>query len=1666
MDGLYDPADDRDSCGVGLAASIDGTRTHGIVETGLRLLENMAHRGAENGDGRTGDGAGILVQIPHRFIVSQGIPVPEAGRYGTGLVFLPRDAGSADRFLELLKAVCQRFAVNVIAMREVPVDHSVPGPMALEGEPRIVQVFASSYDSPGTLERKLFRIRKIVGNSIAASDFEGRDEFYICSLSTRTMVYKGMLTPAQLRDYYLDLSDPQFESAIAMVHSRFSTNTLPAWKLAQPFRMLCHNGEINTIRANRSWMQAREGMMTSEAIPDMEEIMPVMQAGMSDSATLDNVFELMTMAGKSMPNALSILIPESWNNKNPIPDSLKAYYEYHSILMEPWDGPAAVMFTDGTLAGGMLDRNGLRPARFVVTSDGMLILASEAGVIPMRPEDMVETGRLRPGKMMMVDTREGRILRDSEIKEVLSSAYPYRDWLEKNRLDLDSLSSGRQVGRYVEDFDKKLAAFGYTSEDLTRVMEPMATSAKEPIGSTGFDAPLAIMSERPQLLFNYFRQLFAQVTNPPIDPIREELVMSTMGYIGSVHQNIMDPTPKHCKVVKARHPVITNRELDLLRNLRYRGFTAVTLDTTFPCAGSLESEIGRLCEQAEAAVDSGASYIILSDREISQTRAPMPSVLALSAVHQHLISCKKRLQTALVVESGEPRDVMHFALLVGYGANAVNPYMALAAVQSMVDSGRIKMDADTAESNYLKAIDKGLLKIMSKMGIATIRSYRGSRLFEAVGIDRGVAKKYFGDTASAVCGIGLDDIAGEYLAMHKAYLEGKDVSTEDAGVYASRSGGERHSWSPAAVKALRAAATSGSAEDYDRFKQEVDGRMFFIRDLLSIKKGTKVPLEQVEPAESIMRRFEVAAISFGAISKEAHETLAEAMNSIGSRSNTGEGGEDPARFKIGSDGRNTRSAVKQIASGRFGVTAEYLVNADEIQIKVAQGAKPGEGGQLMGFKVDKVIAATRHTIPGITLISPPPHHDIYSIEDLKQLIYDLKCINPTADINVKLVSEAGVGTVAAGVAKAGADAILVSGGDGGTGASPLSSLRYAGSPWEIGLAEVQQALVSNNLRGRVTVQADGQLKTGRDIVIAALLGAEEFGFATAPMVAVGCVMCRKCQTNTCPAGIATQDPEKRKRFAGTKDDVIRYWRLMAEDVRSILSEMGFRTMDDIIGRADLLESAPVSGKASHTDLKPLFHCPDGARRRTSGQPDIIGDVLDRKIIVDAAIGSGAGCDLSYSITNVDRSVGVMLSGEIARREAHLDDDTVRVSFKGAAGQSFGAFLVEGVSFKLAGIANDYVGKGLSGGRIVVTPGDSRPACNVICGNTVLYGATSGELYVNGSVGERFCVRNSGATAVAEGAGDHCCEYMTGGRVVVLGRCGRNFGAGMSAGIAYVYDEDGDFDRHCNMDMVELTLVESKDDIDELRAIVQKHCDLTGSLKAAEILRNWDLELPKFIKVMPVGYKLLLEQESERCRLQQASEIHGLYPDLRNLSEERESGKKHSAAHPEIIFPIVDLFECSVELPVQSILRIGGLELEDHRDESILLGAENYVDSPVPLLSLDAYAIAIGQGYKQCSQNKLVGCLVGQLEVASGEKDLLQERSRLSRILVENRPAEIEELPGVDRSDRFRYALQDGRHFAIRHGYLESIFFQMYRFQISRHRHEAVQRPIIVLNFTE
>jgi len=1456
--GLYDPAYERDSCGVGMAVNIDGTRDHRTVEHGLRILENMAHRGAENADGRTGDGAGILVQIPHGFIISQGIPVPEAGTYGTGMVFLPRDPAAAGICMDVFRSEAADEGLSMLAERPVPVDSKAVGPMARRTEPFCLQVFVAGAP-PEELERRLFRLRKKVGKRIASMGEEYSD-FYICSLSSRTMVYKGMLTPAQLREYYPDLSDPSFKSSVAMVHSRFSTNTLPMWKLAQPFRMLCHNGEINTIQGNRSWMLARESVMETSLLPELSELYPVVEEGMSDSASLDNVLEFLNMSGKSMPDALSMMIPESWNDRNPIPDDLKAYYEYSSILMEPWDGPAAVLFTDGRYAGGMLDRNGLRPARYTVTKDGVMILASESGVIRIPEDNVREAGRLRPGKMLIIDTAAGRIMRDREIKGELAAAYPYREWLDRNRVELGSLSSGREAGRAAPDHRRMLAEFGYTPEEVSETIEPMAVSGKEPTGSMGNDLPLAVLSDRPHRLFDYFRQSFAQVTNPPMDPIREELVMSLTGYVGSIHQNILGPTPKHCKVVKLRHPVVNNRELDLIKNLRYKGFSTASIRMCFPAEEGpegLRKGLERICHEAEEAADGGSAYIVLTDRGMPEGSVPIPSLLAVSAVHQHLVRKRKRVQTALILESGEPREVMHFALLFGYGANAVNPYMAISVIDESVREGRIRIDADTAESNYIRALEAGLLKIMSKMGISTLRSYRGARLFEALGLSDETAREYFGGTVSAVGGVSLGEIARDALECHGRALSG----TPDQAVRPRR-GGETRSWDPSSVRTLRKAAREDDPAAYREFADAVSGGVFFLRDLMDVRRGKPVPLEEVEPAEAVMRRFVSGALSFGSVSREAHETLAEAMNSFGGQSNTGEGGEDPARFRTLPDGRNVRSAVKQIASGRFGVTAEYLVNADEIQIKIAQGAKPGEGGQLPGSKVDEVIARTRHTLPGITLISPPPHHDIYSIEDLKQLIFDMKCINPTARVSVKLVSESGVGTVAAGVAKAGADVILISGAEGGTGASPASSIRFAGMPWETGLAETQQTLSANGLRGKVRIQVDGQIKTGRDIVIAALLGAEEYGLSTAPMVAMGCVMCRKCHTNLCPAGIATQDPERRARFKGKPSEVVSYLRFLAEDTRGHLAAMGFRSLEEIIGRSDLIVRKRAEAGRAHTlDLSRLLVPAPGVRTRSEGQKESPGDVLDRRILRDAApaLELCERTSLSYGISNVDRSVGTMLSGVVAGRPGNLPEGTLEVSFEGTAGQSFGAFLAGGISFRLKGQANDYVGKGLSGGRISIARGVEPAEGNVIAGNTVLYGATSGEAYICGSVGERFCVRNSGATAVSEGAGDHCCEYMTGGHVAVLGPCGRNFAAGMSGGTAYVLDEDGDFDRHCNMDMVELSLVEDDVDREELRTMIENHLKNTGSRRAASLLADWEVSAGRFLKVIPTEYRKMIER---------------------------------------------------------------------------------------------------------------------------------------------------------------------------------------------------------------
>lgn len=1478
--GLYDSRYEHDACGVGLLVNVRGVKSHQLVEKGLQVLEHMVHRGAEGADPKTGDGAGIMVQIPHEFILLQGIPVPEKGRYGSGLVFMPKDEDSQQIMLDVIEREAIELGLKLIAVRDVPTNNEQLGSVARKAEPTIKQIFVADEETNNPIDIRLYLLRRAVEKKIASSTLSGKDDFYIVSLSSRVIIYKGMLSSLQLRYYFPDLMNPHFTTAMALVHSRFSTNTFPTWSLAQPFRMLGHNGEINTIQGNRLWMKARECMLHPENF-GQRDVTPIVQPGMSDSASLDNVLEFFVMGGMSLPHALAMLIPESFNDKNPISPELKAFYEYHSILMEAWDGPAALLFSDGRYAGGMLDRNGLRPARYLITNNDTVVLASEMGVLPFEASEIKEKGRLRPGKMMMVDMQEGKIFHDAELKEKLASEFPYRDWLSRNRINLDSISSGRKVETSVENYGKLLHAFFYHREEVEKIITPMVADGKEPVNSMGKDTPLAVLSKEPQLLYNYFRQHFAQVTNPAIDPLREELVMSLDSYIGAVKLNLLELSPELCKMVLLKRPIISNRELDLLCNLRYKGFNTRKLSMTFPVkdgAEGIKNAVSRLCEEAERAVDEGCNYVVLSDRGVDKDHAPIPSLLATSAVHHHLIECKKRVQTALIVETADAREVMHFALLSGYGASAINPYLAFAVIDDLVKNHNIQLDFDTAAKNYIKAVDKGLLKVMSKMGISTITSYKGAQLFEAVGLSDEVCKEYFGNTVSKLSGVGIEQLYDDIIKAHsEAFSEDfeSDMPLPFIGQYSFRKDGESHAWNPETIATLQLATRLGSYKKFKEFTQLVDNKPepIFIRDFLDFKRGESVPLDEVEPIEAIMKRFVTGAMSFGSISREAHEALGIAMNAIGARSNTGEGGEDPERFKLREDGTSARSAIKQVASGRFGVTAEYLMNADEIQIKVAQGAKPGEGGQLPGFKVDKIIAKTRHSIPGISLISPPPHHDIYSIEDLAQLIFDLKNINPAAKVSVKLVAESGVGTIAAGVAKAKSDLITISGSDGGTGASPASSIRYAGVPVEIGLAETQQTLVINNLRGQVKLQADGQLKSARDVIIMAMLGAEEYGFATSALIVLGCVMMRKCHLNTCPVGVATQNEELRKRFVGRSEYVINFFKFLAQEIRETMAEIGVRKMDEIIGRADLLyvKEGMESKKTATLDFSRLLFMPEetatNAITNVMAQNHDIAHVLDREIISRSfpAIESGMPVELEFPIRNTDRSVGAMLSGVVAKKygDAGLPDNTILCTFKGAAGQSFGAFLAHGISFRLEGDANDYVGKGLSGGKIVIVPPQGStfaPEANIIAGNTILYGATSGEIYINGRVGERFCVRNSGATAVVEGVGDHCCEYMTGGRTVVLGTTGRNFAAGMSGGIAYVWNPNGDFDYFCNMEMVELSLIEEMADNRELYRLIGNHYKHTHSPLAGAMLDNWDEYVQQFIKVIPIEYKKVLHDE--------------------------------------------------------------------------------------------------------------------------------------------------------------------------------------------------------------
>lgn len=1494
--GLYEASHEHDACGVGMLVNIQGGKSHELVESALKVLENMRHRGAEGADNKTGDGAGIMLQIPHEFILLQGIPVPEKGKYGTSLLFLPKDGKDQAVILSVIIEEIEKEGLTLMHLRNVPTCPEILGEAALANEPDIKQIFITGFTESETADRKLYIIRKRIENRIRKSNIPTREDFYIVSLSTKNIVYKGMLSSLQLRNYFPDLTNSYFTSGLALVHSRFSTNTFPTWGLAQPFRLLAHNGEINTIRGNRGWMEARESVLSSPALGDIREIRPIVQPGMSDSASLDNVLEFLLMSGLSLPHAMAMLVPESFNEKNPISEDLKAFYEYHSILMEPWDGPAALLFSDGRYAGGMLDRNGLRPARYLITQGGMMVVASEVGVMDFEPGDIKEKGRLQPGKILLIDTEKGEIYYDGELKKQLAEAKPYRTWLAGNRIELDELKSGRKVSHSVENYDSMLRIFGYSKEDVERLIVPMCTTGAEPINSMGNDTPLAVLSDKPQLLYNYFRQQFAQVTNPPIDPIREELVMSLTEYIGAVGMNILTPSENHCKMVRLNHPILNNAQLDILCNIRYKGFKTVKLPLLFEvakgCQG-LQEALATLCKQAEESVNEGVNYIVLSDRDVDAAHAAIPSLLAVSAVHHHLISVGKRVQTALIVESGEIREVMHAALLLGFGASALNPYMAFAVIDKLVNEKEIQLDYATAEKKYIKSVCKGLFKIMSKMGISTIRSYRGAKIFEAVGLSEELSNAYFGGLSSRIGGIRLDEVARDAIAFHKEGMEvlkkkGEAELLPNRGLYAFRKDGEKHAWNPETISTLQLATRLGSYKKFKEFTAMVDSKEspIFLRDFLDFRRAP-ISIDRVEPVENIVQRFVTGAMSYGSISREAHEAMAIAMNKLHGRSNTGEGGEDRARFIPREDGTSLRSAIKQVASGRFGVTAEYLVNADEIQIKIAQGAKPGEGGQLPGFKVDEVIAKTRHSIPGISLISPPPHHDIYSIEDLAQLIFDLKNVNPRAKISVKLVAESGVGTIAAGVAKAKADLIVISGAEGGTGASPASSIRYAGISPELGLSETQQTLVLNGLRGQVMLQVDGQLKTGRDIILMAMLGAEEFGFATSALIVLGCVMMRKCHQNTCPVGVATQNEELRKRFRGRSEYLVNFFTFLAQEVREYLAEIGVERLDDIIGRTDLIVRKPDDGIRKHQLIsfdKLLARVDnEAAIRHVTDQQHGIDHVKDVEMLHAAAeaVENQKEISLEYTIANTDRACGAMLSGVIAAKygEKGLPEHTLNVKFKGSAGQSFGAFLVPGVNFKLEGEANDYLGKGLSGGRIAVLPpvrSNFEAEKNTIAGNTLLYGATSGEVYINGRAGERFAVRNSGATAVVEGVGDHCCEYMTGGRVVVLGQTGRNFAAGMSGGVAYVWNRDGNFDYFCNMEMVELSLIEEASYRKELHELIRQHYLYTGSKLARTMLDDWPRYADQFIQVVPIEYKKVLQEEQMQKLQQKIAEMQRDY----------------------------------------------------------------------------------------------------------------------------------------------------------------------------------------------
>ncbi|PZD95510.1 glutamate synthase large subunit [Paenibacillus sambharensis] len=1489
--GLYDPQFEKDACGMGFVANIKGNKSHTIIRQALTVLENMEHRGGQGSEANTGDGAGIMLQLPHTFFVrelqKQDITLPAEGDYAVGMLFLPQDeairAEQERRLEEIIREEGQQF----LGWRTVPTNDEKLGESARAVKPYVRQVFigrGEGVEGELPFERKLYVIRKRAELAIRYAGLAGGDSFYFPSLSSKKIVYKGMLTTEQVRSFYIDLNDEAMETAIALVHSRFSTNTFPSWERAHPYRYLIHNGEINTLRGNVNWMHARQTLFASELFgEDMNKIKPVVNPDGSDTAMFDNTLEFLYLAGRSLPHVAMMMVPEPWSNHESMSEERKAFYEYHSTLMEPWDGPAAMAFTDGTQIGAVLDRNGLRPARYYVTKDDVIILGSEAGTVEIAPENILYKDRLRPGRMLLVDTKEGRIIADEEVKARIAAEQPYREWLNEHLVGLEELPEAVELPEPDhKTVQRRQQAFGYTFEDLRKVLEPMAGSGVEPIGSMGYDAPLAVLSERPQRLYNYFKQLFAQVTNPPIDAIREEIITATGTTIGP-ERNLLNPEPESCRHIKLATPILSNEEFAKLRHIRRPGFKAITIPIFFPAdegEAGLRAALKTMCEAADRVIAHGHNIIILSDRGIDKENAAIPALLAVSALHHHLIRTGMRTKVSLMLESGEPREVHHFALLLGYGVSAVNPYLAFETLDDMIRQGMLRgISHEKAVKNYIKAATKGVVKILSKMGISTIQSYRGAQIFEAVGLKEEVIDEFFTWTPSRIGGIGLDVIADEALKAHKRGYddkEGVDLELDSGGEYQWRKDGEEHLFNPQTIHTLQMSTRANDYALYKKYSHLVQGedrKYATLRSLLGFKKGNPVPLDEVESVDSIVKRFKTGAMSYGSISKEAHEALAIAMNRIGGKSNTGEGGEDPDRFTPDANGDSRRSAIKQVASGRFGVTSNYLVNADEIQIKMAQGAKPGEGGQLPGRKVYPWVAEVRGSTPGVGLISPPPHHDIYSIEDLAELIHDLKNANPRARINVKLVSEVGVGTIAAGVAKGRADVILISGYDGGTGASPMASMRHAGLPWELGLAETHQTLMLNNLRDRVVVECDGKMMNGRDLAIAALLGAEEFGFSTAPLVVLGCVMMRVCQLDTCPVGVATQNPELRKKFMGDPAYVVNYMRFVAEELREIMAELGFRTLNEMVGRSDMLETKEAIGhyKAKGLDLSPLLHQPEvpveASRFCVQEQNHGLDESLDVRELLpraQAAIESGEAVRATFPICNTNRVVGTILGSEVTRKYGlqGLPEDTINFHFVGSAGQSFGAFVPKGITLSLEGDSNDYVGKGLSGGKIVIAPSPKatfKAEENVIIGNTAFYGATGGEAYIRGIAGERFAVRNSGVKVVVEGVGDHGCEYMTGGRVVVLGTTGRNFAAGMSGGIAYVYDQAGDFVNRCNLEMVGLERMESEQELAELKQMITNHVMYTDSVPGQYILDHWEEEVPKFVKVIPKDFKRMLEQ---------------------------------------------------------------------------------------------------------------------------------------------------------------------------------------------------------------